>query len=116
MEIFTTFPSLLTMEILGNGLFRSLKVDFAFVNRKKNYLNFFSKFNKYFMRRIPVTNSCFKFKITKKGLLKKSQTLHNCQQYIKVFKILCFQECLNISQIRLNIIVDNHHLKATPQS
>ncbi len=36
MEIFTTFPSLSTMEILGNGLFRSLKVDFAFVNRKND--------------------------------------------------------------------------------
>jgi hypothetical protein len=72
MEIFTTFSSLLAMEILGNGLFGSLKVEFAFVNRKKNYLNFWLKFNKYFMRRILVTNSCFKFKITIKGLLEKS--------------------------------------------
>jgi hypothetical protein len=35
MEIFITFPSLLAMEILGNGLFICLRVDFAFVNRKK---------------------------------------------------------------------------------
>lgn len=72
MENFTTFSSLLAMEILGNGLFRSLKVDFAFVNRKKNYLNYLLKFNKYFMGRVPVTNSCFKFKIAIKGLLEKS--------------------------------------------
>lgn len=42
MAIFTTFPSLLAIEILGNGRFRSLKVDFAFFNRKKK-IEFFGK-------------------------------------------------------------------------
>ncbi len=42
MAIFTTFPSLLAIEILGNGRFRSLKVDFAFFNRKKKF-EFFGK-------------------------------------------------------------------------
>jgi hypothetical protein len=70
MAIFTTFPSLLAIEILGNGPFRSLKVDFAFVNRKNKYLNFLSKFNKYFTRRILDTNSYLKFKIAKKGYWK----------------------------------------------
>jgi len=35
MEIFITFPSLSAMEILGNGFLISLRVDFAFVNKKK---------------------------------------------------------------------------------
>jgi hypothetical protein len=68
MEIFIIFSSFSAMEILGNGVFRSLTVDFAFVNRKKKYLNYFLKFKKYFMRRVLVTNSCFKFKIAIKGL------------------------------------------------
>jgi hypothetical protein len=62
----------LAIEILGNGFFKSLKVDFAFVNRKKRNLNFLLKFNKYFTKRIHVTNSCFKFKIAKQGLLENS--------------------------------------------
>jgi hypothetical protein len=65
MAIFTTFPSLLAIKILGNGLLKSLKVDFAFFNRKKRYLNFFVKIQQIFF-----TISCFKFKIAKKGYWK----------------------------------------------
>ncbi len=40
MEIFITFPSLSAMENLGNGLFIFLRVDFAFVNKKKEIWKF----------------------------------------------------------------------------
>jgi hypothetical protein len=41
MEIFITFPSLSAMEILGNGVFISLRVDFALLIGKKIIWIFF---------------------------------------------------------------------------
>ncbi len=57
------------MEILGNGLFISLRVDFAFVN-KNFFFEIVIKIQQIFYEK-NTTNPCFKFKIAEKKVTGK---------------------------------------------